>query len=151
MFGGEIPRVPGAATKNTCLTVYIVLLGFCYWIFKSVSLTEMSFFPTEASSSMKIFDRAAGNDCLHHVQNNGAATQIRLGDAPEAQRSPFVHRRCRPACCTRHCLQRERHRTRTAGFGPSSPDAWQPHGADTCTACRCRRWAAPRRRKTNTP
>jgi len=27
-FGGEVPRVPGAAIKNTCLTVYIVLLGF---------------------------------------------------------------------------------------------------------------------------
>jgi len=36
-FGGEIPRVPGAAIKNTCLTVYIVLLGFSYRIFESVS------------------------------------------------------------------------------------------------------------------
>jgi len=36
MFGGEIPRVPGAAIKNTCLTVYIVLLGFSYRIFKSI-------------------------------------------------------------------------------------------------------------------
>jgi len=35
MFGGEIPRVPGAAIKNPCLTVYIVLLGFSYQIFES--------------------------------------------------------------------------------------------------------------------
>jgi len=35
-FGGEIPRVPGAAIKNTCLTVYIVLLGFSYRIFESI-------------------------------------------------------------------------------------------------------------------
>jgi len=38
MFGGETPvcpRVPGTAIKNTCLTVYIVLLGFSYWIFES--------------------------------------------------------------------------------------------------------------------
>jgi len=27
--------VPGAAIKNTCLTVYIVLLGFSYRIFES--------------------------------------------------------------------------------------------------------------------
>jgi len=36
MFGGEIPRVPGAAIKNICLTVHIVLLGFSYRIFKSL-------------------------------------------------------------------------------------------------------------------
>jgi len=35
-FAGEIPRVPGAAIKNTYLTVYIVLLGFSYWVFKSI-------------------------------------------------------------------------------------------------------------------
>ena len=34
-FGGEIPRVPGAAIKNPCLTVHFVLLGFSYWIFES--------------------------------------------------------------------------------------------------------------------
>jgi len=28
--------VPGAAIKNTCLTVHIVLLGFSYRIFESV-------------------------------------------------------------------------------------------------------------------
>ena len=33
-FGGEIPRVPSAVIKNTCLTVYFVLLGY-YQIFKS--------------------------------------------------------------------------------------------------------------------
>jgi len=27
-FGREIPRVPGAIMKDTCLTVYIVLLGY---------------------------------------------------------------------------------------------------------------------------
>jgi len=36
MFGGEIPRVPGAVKKNTCLTVYIVLLGY-YRIFESMT------------------------------------------------------------------------------------------------------------------
>jgi len=34
-FGGEIPRVPGAVIKNTCITIYIVLLGFSYRIFDS--------------------------------------------------------------------------------------------------------------------
>ena len=33
-FGGEIPCVPGAVTKDSGLTVYIVLLGY-YQIFKS--------------------------------------------------------------------------------------------------------------------
>jgi len=33
-FGGEIPHVPGTVIKDTCLTVYIVLLGF-YRIFES--------------------------------------------------------------------------------------------------------------------
>jgi len=35
-FEGEIPHVPGTAIKNTCLTVYIVLLGFSYWVFESL-------------------------------------------------------------------------------------------------------------------
>ena len=34
MFGGEIPRVPSAATKDTCWTVYIVLFSH-YRIFES--------------------------------------------------------------------------------------------------------------------
>jgi len=36
-FGGEIPRVPSAVIKGTCLTVYIVLLGY-YRIFESNQL-----------------------------------------------------------------------------------------------------------------
>jgi len=44
MFGGEIPRVPSAAIKNTCLTVYIVLLGFSYRTFESTSFTGYLFF-----------------------------------------------------------------------------------------------------------
>jgi len=34
MFGGEIPCVPSTVRKDTCLTVYIVLLGY-YQIFES--------------------------------------------------------------------------------------------------------------------
>jgi len=34
-FGGEIPHVPGTVIKNTCLTVYIELLGY-YQIFESM-------------------------------------------------------------------------------------------------------------------
>jgi len=34
-FGGEIPRVPSTVKKDTCLTVYIVLLGY-YRIFESI-------------------------------------------------------------------------------------------------------------------
>jgi len=33
-FGGEIPHVPSTVKKDTCLTVYIVLLGY-YRIFES--------------------------------------------------------------------------------------------------------------------
>jgi len=43
-FGGKIPHVPSAAIKNTCLTVYVVLLGFSYRIFESVSGCVISFF-----------------------------------------------------------------------------------------------------------
>jgi len=35
MFRGKIPRVPGAAVKNTCPTEYMVLVGFSYRIFES--------------------------------------------------------------------------------------------------------------------
>jgi len=38
-FGGEIPRVPGAVIKDTCLTVYIVLLGY-YRIFESIGTLD---------------------------------------------------------------------------------------------------------------
>jgi len=35
-FGGQIPHVPSAVIKNTCLIAYIVLLGY-YRIFESLS------------------------------------------------------------------------------------------------------------------
>jgi len=38
-FGGQIPCVPGAVIKDTCLTVCIVLLGY-YRIFESIGTPE---------------------------------------------------------------------------------------------------------------
>ena len=38
-FGGETPRVPSAVRKDTCLTIYLVLLG-CYHIFESLLIIQ---------------------------------------------------------------------------------------------------------------
>lgn len=80
-----------------------------------------------------------------HVQLNGAAHGTCAARAAQlAHTSPsqgcsqrrvfcFCPSLLSPSCCTCHCLQWERDRTRLAGFGQSSPDASQSCGANICT------------------
>jgi len=66
MFGGEILRVPAATRKNTCLTIYIVRLGY-YWIFESKHLKSLSdlqcfFFLSRAKMALRV--HRAHQGCL---------------------------------------------------------------------------------------
>ena len=77
-FGGEIPLVPVAVVKYTCLTVYIGPLGY-YWIFETIGIpdgtysvrlqdpvrTEPPWVPLEA------FSRRGSLPYLDHSRNRG--------------------------------------------------------------------------------